>query len=146
MYIKNKQAFHQYHILDRFEAGVQLLGSEVKSIRSGRIELSQSFIRIIGDEAVLVNANIPAYQNAEIRNYNPQRTRKLLLHKKEIMSLIGKTSGKGVALLPLAIYEKHNLIKVEVGLGKNKKEFDQRKIKKERDDIRREEQELRGKG
>src|SRR5260221_277722 len=104
MRLVNRQALHEYHILDRWEAGVKLLGSEVKSIRAGRIDLGHSFIRVMGDEVVLVNANIPAYQNAPIKNYDPARTRKLLLHKKEIMSLVGKTSGKGIALLAVSIY------------------------------------------
>ena len=145
MYIQNKQALYEYNIMDRWEAGIKLVGSEVKSIRSGRVDLGQSFVRVIGDELVLVNAHIPAYQNAPIKNYDPHRSRKLLLHRKEIESLIGKTSGKGVTLVPVAIYDKHNLIKVEIGLARSKKEFDKRQIKKQRDNLRREEQELRGK-
>ncbi|OGE19588.1 SsrA-binding protein [Candidatus Daviesbacteria bacterium RIFCSPLOWO2_01_FULL_43_38] len=144
MKIVNKKALHEYHILESFEAGVQLFGSEVKSIRSGRIDLGQSFARIINEEAFLVNANIPRYQNAPIKDYDPQRTRRLLLHKSQIQSLIGKLQAK-VTLVPVAIYEKNNLIKVQLGLAKSKKEFDKRKIIKERDHHRRIEQELRGK-
>lgn len=144
MRILNKKALHEYHILESFEAGIQLYGSEVKSIRSGRIDLGQSFARIMSGEAFLVNANIPRYQNAPIKDYDPQRTRRLLLHRNQIQSLIGKLQAK-ITLVPVAIYEKNNLIKVQLGLGKSKKEFDKRKIIKERDHQRRVEQELRGK-
>lgn len=144
MRIVNKKALHEYHIVESFEAGIQLYGSEVKSIRAGRIELGQSFARILGEEAFLVNANIPRYQNAPIKDYDPQRTRRLLLHRNEIQSLIGKLQAK-VTLVPVAIYEKNNLIKVQLGLAKSKKEVDKRKIIKARDHQRRVEQELRGK-
>lgn len=144
MRIVNKKALHEYHILESFEAGIQLYGSEVKSIRAGRIDLGQSFARIMSGEAFLVNANIPRYQNAPIKDYDPQRTRRLLLHRNQIQNLIGKLQAK-VTLVPVAIYEKNNLIKVQLGLAKSKKEFDKRKIIKERDHQRRVEQELRGK-
>lgn len=144
MKIVNKKALHEYHILESLEAGIQLYGSEVKSIRAGRIELGQSFARIISGEAFLVNANIPRYQNAPTRDYDPQRTRRLLLHKNQIQSLMGKLQAK-VTLVPVAIYEKNNLIKVQLGLAKSKKEFDKRRVIKERDHLRRIEQEVRGK-
>ncbi len=144
MKIVNKKALHEYHILESLEAGIQLYGSEVKSIRSGRIELGQSFARITGEEVFLVNANIPRYQNAPIKDYDPARTRRLLLHKDQIQSLMGKLQAK-VTLVPVAIYEKNNLIKVQLGLAKSKKEVDKRKIIKARDHQRRVEQELRGK-
>ncbi|MFH0937077.1 MAG: SsrA-binding protein SmpB [Candidatus Daviesbacteria bacterium] len=145
MKIVNKKALHNYHILESVEAGIKLLGSEVKSIRSGRIELGQSFARILNGEVYLINAHIPAYQNAPIKDYDPARSRKLLLHKNQVQSLIGKLSGQKVTLVPVSIYEKHNLIKVQLGLARSKKEFDKRKLIKERDHLRRIEQELRGK-
>lgn len=145
MKIVNKKALHEYHILESLEAGIELLGLEVKSIRSGRVDLGQSFARVVGDEVYLFNVHIPPYQHAQLRNYDPARSRKLLLHKKQIQSLIGKLSAKGTTLVPVALYDKHNLIKVELGLGKSKKEFDKRRIIKERDHLRRVEQELRGK-
>lgn len=145
MKIINKQALHNYYILESFEAGVQLLGSEVKSIRGGRIDLSQSSARILSGEVYLINANIPRYQNAPVKGYQPARSRRLLLHKNQIQSLIGKLVSKNMALVPVSIYEKNNLIKVQLGLGKSKKEFDKRKVIKERDHQRRIEQELRGK-
>lgn len=145
MKITNKKALHNYHILERVEAGVVLSGGEVKSIRAGRIDLGEAYVRILNGEAYLVNANIPRYQGEGDKEYNATRSRKLLLHKVQINSLIGKVSGKSVTLVPVSIYEKNNRFKVEVGLGKSKKEFDKRKILKERDHKRRVEQELRGK-
>lgn len=145
MRIVNKKALHNYHILETLEAGVKLSGAEVKSIRSGRVDLGQSFARVLDGEVYLINANIPPYLNAPIKDYDPTRRRKLLLHKNQIQSLIGKLSPGGFALVPVSIYEKRNLMKVELGLGKSKKEFDKRKVIKERDHLRRVEQELRGK-
>lgn len=143
MRIINRQAKKNYHILESVEAGIELLGSEVKSLRAARADLSQAFVKIISEEAFLINANIPRLDTFQ-KNYDPLRSRKLLLHKSQIKSLIGQTSGKGTTLIPLAIYEKHNRFKVEVGLGKSKREFDKRKVIKERDHLRRIEQELRG--
>ncbi len=145
MRIINKKALHNYHILEHLEAGIVLSGSEVKSIRSSRLDLGESYVRILNGEVVLVNANIPKYTQDSNKEYDPTRSRKLLLHKAQIQSLIGKTSGKGITLVPVSIYEKNNRFKVEIGLGKSKKEFDKRRVVKERDHIRRVEQELRGK-
>lgn len=144
-YIRNKKALHNYHILEHLEAGVVLSGSEVKSIRAGRIDLSESFVRILNGEAFLINANIPRYQPTSDREYDATKSRKLLLHRDQINSLIGKTSGTNATLIPVSIYEKNNRFKVEIGLAKSKKEFDKRKIIEERDHIRRIQQELRGK-
>ncbi|MBI4035702.1 SsrA-binding protein SmpB [Candidatus Daviesbacteria bacterium] len=145
MRIINKKALHNYHILEHLEAGVVLSGAEVKSIRTGRIDLGEAYVKILSGEAFLVGANIPRYNQAADNEYDAQKSRKLLLHKDQINSLIGKTSGKGVTLVPVSIYEKNNRFKVEVGLAKSKKEFDKRKIIKEKDHQRRIEQELRGK-
>lgn len=145
MRIINKKALHNYHILERLEAGVALSGSEVKSIRVGRIDLGEAYVKILNGEAYLVNANIPRYQAEGDKDYDATHSRKLLLHKSQINSLIGKTSGSKNTLVPISIYEKNNKFKIEVGLGRSKKEFDKRKIVKERDHIRRVEQELRGK-
>lgn len=145
MRIINKKALHNYHILERLEAGIVLSGAEVKSIRAGRIDLGESHIRVLNGEAYLINANIPQYAQAANKEYDAQKSRKLLLHKDQINSLIGKTSGKSVTLVPVSIYEKNNKFKVEVGLAKSKKEFDHRKTLKEKDHARRVEQELRGK-
>lgn len=145
MRVLNKKALHNYHILEHIEAGIVLTGSEVKSIRSGRLDLGEAYVRILGAEAFLVNANIPRYDQTSERTYDPTRSRKLLLHKAQINTLLGKTSGKGVTLVPVSVYEKNNNFKVEIGLGKSKKEFDKRKVLKEREHQRRVEQELRGK-
>lgn len=145
MRILNKKALHNYHILEHLEAGIQLTGAEVKSIRQSRIDLGEAYIKILNDEAFLVNANIPRYAQASSKTYDPTKSRKLLLHKAQITSLMGKTSGKGVTLVPVSLFEKNNRFKVDVGLGKSKKEFDKRAVIKERDHARRVEQELRGK-
>lgn len=145
MRIVNKKALHNYHILERLEAGIVLTGSEVKSIRNNRLGLGESHVRILNGEAFLINANIPRYNQTSDKEYDATKSRKLLLHKDQINSLMGKVSGKATTLVPVSIYEKNNRFKVEVGLAKSKKEFDKRKIIKERDHIRRVEQELRGK-
>ncbi|MBI2020612.1 SsrA-binding protein SmpB [Candidatus Daviesbacteria bacterium] len=145
MRIVNKKALHNYHIIERVEAGIVLSGAEVKSIRAGRIDLGEAYVRILNGEAFLVNANIPRYQNLGEKDYDATHSRKLLLHRDQIDSLMGKVQGKATTLVPVSIYEKNNKFKVEVGLGKSKKEFDKRKIIKERDHQRRVEQELRGK-
>ena len=145
MKIVNKKALHNYHILEHLEAGIVLSGAEVKQVRAGRIELGEAHVRILNGEAYLINANIPRYNQAADKEYDGTKSRKLLLHKAQIDSLTGKTSGKAVTLVPISIYEKNNRFKVEVALAKSKKEFDKRKIVKEKDHIRRVEQELRGK-
>ena len=145
MRIINKKALHNYHILEHLEAGIVLSGSEVKSIRAGRLDLGESYVRILNGEAFLVNANIPKYQQASQKEYDATKSRKLLLHRDQIDSLMGKTQGQSATLVPVSLYEKNNRFKVEVGLAKSKKEFDKRKIIKEKDHVRRVEQELRGK-
>lgn len=145
MKIVNKKAFHNYHILERVEAGMALSGSEVKSIRAGRIDLGESFVRVLNGEVFLVNANIPKLSTTGDTEYQATRMRKLLLHRVQINSLIGKTQGKASTLVPVALYEKNNRFKLEIGLAKSKKQFDKRKVIKERDHLRRIEQELRGK-
>lgn len=145
MRIVNRKTLHNYHILETIEAGIVLTGSEVKSIRAGRIDLGEGFVKILGGEAFLVNAHIPRYEHSGDQDYQPTRSRKLLLHKRQINSLLGQTSRAGVTLVPVSIYEKEGRFKVEVGLARSKKEFDKRKIIKKRDQLRRIEQELRGK-
>ncbi len=145
MRIINKKALHNYYIVESFEAGIILSGSEVKSIRLGRIELAASYVKILGREAFLVNALIPEYQPGSSKDYDPIRSRKLLLHSNQINSLIGKNAQKGSVLVPVSIYEKNNRFKLEVGVGKAKKEFDKRDVIKARDQERRIEQEFRGK-
>ncbi len=145
MKVLNKKALHKYHILESIEAGVVLSGSEVKSIRAGRIDLGEAYVRILNSEAYLLNANIARYLQAADVSYDATRSRKLLLHGAQIQTLIGKTSGTNVTLVPVSMYEKNNRFKVEIGLAKSKNEFDKRRVVKERDHNRRIEQELRGK-
>lgn len=145
MKIANRKALHDYAILDRFEAGVHLLGSEVKSLRGGHGSLEGAFVRLIGSEAYLVNAQIYPYVYARPEGYDPKRTRKLLLHKKEIISLKNKLEATNLTLVPLAWYNKGPLVKLEVGLGRGKREYEKREAKKRADQKRELEQEFRGK-
>ncbi len=142
MKITNKRAFYDYLITDKFEAGINLNGAEVKAVKLEHADLTGSYVRIIGSEAYLVNAKIFPYQYARPDGYDESRTRKLLLHKNEIISLKHKTDGAGLALVPISFYEKHGLIKLEVGVGKGKKKFDKKEAKKKADLDREIEQEL----
>ena len=142
MKITNKRAFYDYLISERFEAGINLNGAEVKAIKMEHADLSGSYVRIIGSEAYLVNAKIFPYEYARPDGYDESRTRKLLLHKSEIISLKHKTDGASLTLIPISFYEKHGLIKLEVGIGKGKKKFDKKEAKKRADLEREIEQEL----
>lgn len=144
MKITNRKAFHEYYIQESLEVGIELLGPEVKSIRSGRVELSQSYAKILQGGIFLINANIPIYQNASKAGYDPMRSRRLLLHKSQIQRLVGLVSS-GVQLIPVSLYLKNNLIKLQLGLGKSKRQFDKRRAIKDRDHQRRIQQELTGK-
>lgn len=145
MKIFNKKARFDYHILETFEAGVVLTGPEVKSIRGNRVDLSGSFARLQDGEVILKNAYIYPYQGAE-RGYNPRADRKLLLHKSQIRTLISRISKSSLTLVPLSFYTTRNMIKVELALATSKKKFDKRRAIKEKDELRKIEQELRGKG
>lgn len=142
MKIDNKKAFFDYEILEKLEAGINLYGAEVKAIRLGHADLSGSFVRIIGTEAYLVNAKIFPYKYATPEGYEERRTRKLLLHKREIIALKSRIDGANLALVPLSIYTTKSFIKVQIGLGKGKKEYDKRQKIKKRDIERSIEQEL----
>lgn len=142
MKISNKRAFYDYLISDKFEAGINLNGAEVKAVKMQHADLTGSFVRIIGSEAYLVNAKIFPYEYARPEGYDETRTRKLLLHKKEIISLKSKTAGANLALVPISLYDKHGLIKLEVGVGKGKKQYDKKEAKKKADLDREIEQEL----
>ncbi|PIY96271.1 MAG: SsrA-binding protein [Candidatus Kerfeldbacteria bacterium CG_4_10_14_0_8_um_filter_42_10] len=144
---KNKRAFFDYEILDKWEAGLVLSGPEVKSAKAGQINLKGSFVSIVDEKPMLINCHIAAYQSAKDsqKDYDPTRTRKLLLNKKEIGSLIGKTGQKGLTLLPLAVYTKKGLVKVEIGLGRGKRKQDKRETLKKRATDREIRRALRGK-
>jgi SsrA-binding protein len=133
MKITNRKASFDYQLLDRFEAGINLVGAEVKAVREGHVDLTGSFVRIIGSEAHLVNANIFPYQYARPETYDERRTRKLLLHKKEIISLKSKMDGSSLTIVPVSVYTTHGLIKVELALAKSKKKFEKREAIKKRD-------------
>lgn len=143
MKIENRKVRLQYKILETLEAGVVLTGAEVKSVRAGRVDLGEGFIRIQNGEAYLKNVYIYPYLGAR-PDYNPRMDRKLLMHKHQIMNLQGKLSKGGMTLVPLSLYTRHNFIKVEVALGQSKSKVDRRRDIKERDDLRRIEQELKG--
>jgi SsrA-binding protein len=130
----NKQAFFDYEILEKFEAGLILYGFEVKSVKLGRASLRSSFIFFKNGEAYLNNANIPNYQALNTpKSYDPNRIRKILLNKKEIVELYNTTQEKGLTLIPLRLYTKGDKIKVEVALAKGKKKFDKRESIKKKD-------------
>ncbi|OGH67394.1 MAG: SsrA-binding protein [Candidatus Magasanikbacteria bacterium RIFCSPHIGHO2_02_FULL_41_13] len=130
----NKKANFDYTILQKFEAGLVLSGQEVKSIRSGAARLSGAFITFHGNEAMLTNAFIPPYKHAShLENYIPDASRKILLKKREIDLLRGKLQQKGLTIVPLSLYTKGQLIKIEIGLAQGKKTFDKRQTIKERE-------------
>ncbi len=129
----NKKAYHDYHIEETYEAGMMLQGTEVKSLREGKANLKDSFARIEKDEIFLLNCHISPYSHGNIANHDPMRTKKLLLHKREIQRLIGKIQQKGYALIPLKIYFKNEKAKVELGLAKGKKAYDKREDIKKRE-------------
>jgi SsrA-binding protein len=134
---KNKKGLHNYQIIEEFEAGIVLTGQEVKSVKNGHINLAGSYVRIKGGEVWLVGAQIPKYKHAgELPDYDPQRTRKLLLKNKEIKYLAGKSQEKGLTLIPVSVYTKRSKIKLGIGLARGKKKQDKREIIKKRDDSR----------
>src|SRR6267154_2755650 len=130
---ENRKAYHDYHLLETFEAGVALLGTEVKAIREGRVNLRDSFARLDGDEAYLYNVNISPYSHRGYAAHEPLRRRKLLLHRDEIRKLVGKTVEKGMTLVPVRLYFKNGRVKVAVSLAKGKKEYDKRETIKRRE-------------
>tara|TARA_B000000557_G_scaffold220949_1_gene189157 strand:- start:57 stop:506 length:450 start_codon:yes stop_codon:yes gene_type:complete len=129
----NRKAYYEYHILETYEAGIQLLGSEVKSIREGSASLKESYVLIRKGQAWLKNAHIAAYSHTGIDGHSAVRDRKLLLHKKEISRIGSKLVEKGLTSVPTKLYLKGGLIKVEIGLAKGKKLHDKRDSKKKRD-------------
>jgi SsrA-binding protein len=131
--IKNRKAYHDYHIEDTLEAGIALLGTEVKSLRAGRANLKDGYVLMKGGEAFLVNVHISPYSHGNIENHDPVRTRKLLLKHREIDKLAAKVAQKGYSLVPLKLYFKGPFAKVEVGLARGKKFFEKRDTLKEKE-------------
>lgn len=130
--LSNRSAYHEYHILDKYEAGIALLGTEVKSVMSGRIQLKESYVSVKDGEVWVFNAHISHYSHGNINNHDVLRTRKLLLHKREIEKLERETAQKGMTLVVTRIYWKNSRIKFEIGVAKGKKLYDKRETLKER--------------
>jgi len=145
---ENKKAYFNYEILEKFEAGISLIGQEVKSIKLGHINLAGSYVIIDKNSEVFwIGAKVPPYQpNNAPADYSPERSRKLLLKKKEINYLIGKSRQRGLTLIPLKVYTKNAKIKLEFGIGKGKKEIDKREIIKKRETDKDIERELKARG
>lgn len=131
--ISNPKARHDYTILDSFEAGIVLTGSEIKSIRQGKASLREAFAVIRDNEVWMISMHIAPYENAGYSQHDPLRKRKLLLHRKEIETLIGKTKLQGLTLVPLRLYFSHGLAKIELGLAKGKRTYDKREDLKAKD-------------
>ena len=132
----NREAYHNYHILETYECGIALTGTEVKSIREGRCNLKDSYGQVRDGEAWLFNAHISHYSHGNRENHEPTRTRKLLLHKAEIDKLLGKTQEKGLTLVPTRLYFKNGRIKLELAVGKGKKLYDKRETERRRESDR----------
>lgn len=127
--VSNRRATHDYEIVERFEAGIVLSGAEVKSLRGGRGSLAQSYARVHNGEVWIEGMHIPPYeQQMDKRTYDPTRTRKLLLHRREIDRLIGAVAEKGLTLIPLRVYFAHGLAKMELGLGRGRRQFEKRQV------------------
>lgn len=130
---ENRKAHHDFHLLETFEAGLALLGTEVKAIREGRVNLRDSFARVEDGEVFLYNVNISPYSHRGYAEHEPLRRRKLLLHREEIRKLIGKTVERGMTLVPVRMYFKNGRVKVAISLAKGKKEYDKRETIKQRE-------------
>ena len=139
----NKKAYFDYFIEDKYEAGIELYGTEVKSIRMGKVSIKESYIKIDKNEVFIYNMHISPYEKGNIFNRDPIRVRKLLLHRSEINKLAGKISEKGYTIVPLQVYIKHGLAKIEIGLGKGKKNYDKRDDIAKKDQRREHEREFK---
>ncbi len=132
IFAQNRKASFDFHIEELYEAGIVLKGTEVKSIREGKVNIKDSFARVENGELFLYNMHISPYEQGNIFNHDPLRTRKLLMHKREIKRLIGLTKEKGLTLVPIKLYLKSGMVKVELGLAKGKKTYDKRKALQEK--------------
>ena len=133
VYASNRKAFHDYHILEQVEAGLALHGTEVKSVRAGRVNLRDAYARVQGGEMWLMNAHVAPYDQGNRWNHEPLRPRKLLLHRTEILRLSGEAQKAGGTLVPLSLYDKRGNIKVELGIAKGKRQYDKRESIAKRD-------------
>lgn len=132
----NRKAFHDYYVLERYEAGVELRGTEVKSIRAGALNLKDSFCTVKNGELFVRGMHISPYEQGNIFNHDPDRPRRLLMHKKEIMKLNAKVTQDGAALIPLSVYFKDSRVKMEIGLCRGKKLYDKRESEAKKDAMR----------
>ncbi len=130
---RNRKASHEYHLLDRYEAGIALTGTEVKSCRAGRVNLQDAYAQVKGGEVFLFNAHVSPYEQGGRENHDPERTRKLLLHAAEIRKLDRATTAGGTTLVPLRVYLKQGRIKVEIAVARGKKAYDKREALREKD-------------
>ncbi|MEZ3421357.1 MAG: SsrA-binding protein SmpB [Eubacterium sp.] len=130
---RNKKAYHDYFVLDTYEAGIELYGTEIKSIRNGRVNLKDSFCSVDSGEMFAIGMHISPYEQGNIFNRDPMRKKKLLLHKKEIMKLFGQSQQQGLSIVPLQLYLKNGRAKLEIGLCKGKKLHDKRDVAARRD-------------
>lgn len=133
MIAENRQARHNYHLLETWEAGIVLTGSELKSLRAGQVQLKDSFALVRQGEAVLLNCHISPYSNAGYAGHEPERSRRLLLHKAEIDKLEGKTREKGFTLVPVRLYFKRGRVKCELALARGKQQYDKRETERRRE-------------
>jgi SsrA-binding protein len=140
---RNRRAFHEYAIEEKFECGIELVGSEVKSIRAGNIAFGDSYGRIRDGQLWLVGLRVSPYDQASIFNHDPDRERRLLMHKDEVRRMRRRVEERGYTLIPLQIYFKGGLVKIELGLGKGKRQYDKRQAIKQRDQRRDAERETR---
>jgi len=141
---QNRRALHDYEILDRVEAGIELSGTEVKSARSGKVQLKDAYVAFDKDQAWLIGAHISAYSHGNRENHLPERPRRLLLKRRQIDRLFGRTQLKGLTVIPLAVYLKGNWIKLELGLAQGKKLYDKREAERRRTLDREMEEAVRG--
>lgn len=132
----NRKAYHDYHIEETHEAGVVLTGTEIKSVRAGSVNLRDSYAQVRNGEMWLMNVHIAPYEPASRQNVDPYRDRKMLMHRKEILRLLGRVQEKGLTLIPLRMYLKKNKAKVEIGLARGKKQYDKREAIAKRDNAR----------
>ncbi|MBI4008983.1 SsrA-binding protein SmpB [Candidatus Roizmanbacteria bacterium] len=144
MKIVNRKFRRDYQEIEKYEVGIALTGAEVKSVRAGRMKLEDSFVKILGSEVYLINAEIQIYEYARPQGYDLRRTRKLLLHKKEIIRLKAKIASRsGLTIVPVSCYNKHSLIKLEIALAKGRKGLEKKKLEKNRDIKREQEREVK---
>ena len=131
--VHNRKAKYNYTFVELFEAGIELQGSEIKSLRNGRVEIAESYAREDNSEIFLINSHIPSYKESSYNNHDPKRNRKLLLNKKEINKLIGRVNSEGYTLIPTKLYFKKGKAKIELAVAKGRKKYDKRQIKMKRD-------------